>query len=198
MTECTECTIIIIKVHFGGFGMSNTEFIKQLREQTGAKILDCKNALIIGNGDYSKALVLLKEKGIESAKRRTYRLTKSGIIGHYVHNNQRLGVLVEIYCETEPATSTQIFKDFVRDIAMHIAAMKPKYITTADVPSIDLEQMNYDEHQAFYRINCLMEQDYYKDTNKSIQDVFLEIIEKLKENVTVKRFIYFEVSDDHE
>ncbi len=178
--------------------MNNAEIIKQLREQTGAKMLDCKKALTQANGTYEKALAILEEKGIEMAKRRTYRLTKTGIIGHYIHYNQKLAVLVELHCETEIAASTQKFKDFAGDIAMHIAVMKPKYITSAEIPSEELEDKNSDELQAFYRINCLMEQDYYKDPSKSVQDEFLEFIAKFKENVTVKRFVCIEVGKQYE
>lgn len=149
--------------------MSNSEIIKQLREKTGVGMLDCKNALIQANGEYEKALTILKEKGIESAKKRTYRLTKCGIIGHYIHNNQQLAVLVEVHCETEVAASTPIFKNFVHDIAIHIAASTPD------------------------DINALMQQEYYKDESKTVQDVFLEFIAILRENVTVKRFVCLEV-----
>lgn len=178
--------------------MLDTEIIKILRKQTGAKVIDCKNALEEAKGDYDKALEILKEKGLESAKKRIYRLTKNGIVGYYVHNNLLLGVLVEIYCETSTAASTQIFKDFAQDIAMHIAAMKPKYIAKSDVPPNELQQIAMDKLQVFYSENCLMDQVYYKDTSRCVQDLFLEVIAKLRENVTVKRFTCFEVDNSYE
>jgi len=149
--------------------VNTSEAIKQLREQTGAGMLECKNVLTQANGDLEKALAILKEKGVETAKKRVYRLTTSGIIGQYVHANQQLAVLVEIHCETEVAASTLIFKDFVHDIAVHIAAAKPD------------------------NISDLMEQQYYRDESKNVQDVFWEFIAILRENVIVKRFVCFEV-----
>lgn len=146
----------------------NSQILKQLREQTEAGMLDCKNALTAADGDYVKALSILKEKGLNTAKKRIYRLTKSGIIGYYIHHNQQLAVLVEIHCETEVAAQTQIFKDFVRDIAVHIAAAGPE------------------------DVNALIKQAYCKDESKRVEDVFLEFIALLRENVIVKRFVRIE------
>ncbi|MFA5007489.1 MAG: hypothetical protein WC509_08535 [Candidatus Izemoplasmatales bacterium] len=178
--------------------MIDVEMIKILREQTGAKIVDCKSALEEADGEGRRALELLKAKAIQSARKRRSRFTRNGIIAYYVHDNLSLGVLVEVCCETSTAASTRIFKDFARDVAMHIAAMKPRYVAENDVPSNEIESLRGDELHAFYGQSLLMNQAYYKDPTRCVQDVLLEVIARLRENVTIKRFVRFEADKSDE
>ncbi|MGD1815647.1 MAG: hypothetical protein ACPKNR_01310 [Pleomorphochaeta sp.] len=152
----------------------NLQAIQQLHRNTNFGMSECKKALISANGNYEKALLILKEKGRISAKQRVYRLTRNGIISHYVHDNLQLAVLVEIHCETEVAASTKVFKDFAQEIAMHIAAEQPK-----DIPT-------------------LLNQPYYKEESISVEEFIFEFIALLRENIIIKRFVCFEIGKNYE
>lgn len=190
--------------------------VKQLHEQTGAGYMDAKRALEKANGDVEQAIIVLREKGISIAKKKTARIAKEGVVGVYHHSNERIGVMLELNCETDFAAATKIFKELAHNLAMHIAAMNPTCISHADLsPETIAEEKNIYETQArngdkpeeaitsivegklkkYYQNNCLLDQPYFKDTGKSVNDIIVECIAVLKENITVKRFIRYEVGE---
>ena len=190
--------------------------VKQLHEQTGAGYMDAKRALEKANGDLEKAIIELRQNGISIAKKKAVRVTKEGIVGVYLHSNERIGVMLEVNCESDSAAETKILKDFAHDLSMHIAAMNPTCITRTDLlPEKIAKEKKVFEMQArnenkpesaiaaivegklrkYYKNNCLLDQPYYKDSNKSINDVLVECIAVLRENITVKRFIRYEVGE---
>jgi elongation factor Ts len=190
--------------------------VKQLHEQTGAGYMDAKRALEKANGNMEKAIVVLRKKGISIAEKKTVRMTKEGIIGVYHHSNERLGVLLELNCETDFAAETKIFKALAHNLSMHIAAMNPTFISHTDIsPETIAEETCIYETQArnenkpeaaiplivegklkkFYQNNCLLDQPYFKDSGKSVNDVIVECIAALKENITVKRFVRYEAGE---
>lgn len=187
--------------------------VKELRERTGAGVMDCKKALSETNGDMEKAIVLLREKGLAKAAKKASRVAAEGIVDSYIHGNGRIGVLVEVNCETDFVAKNQEFRNLVKDIAMQIAAANPKYISREDVPSEVLEKereilkaqaMNEGkpEHIAekivegriekFYEENCLLDQPFIKDPDKKVSQVIMEKIAIIGENITVGRFARFE------
>lgn len=197
----------------------NIESIKKLREETGVGIMDVKHALIKADGNYDKALKALKEEGMLIAKKRTAKITKHSTIGYYIHANQRIAVLVELSCESDITSKSDFFIKFANDIAMHIAAMNCQYISRDDVPEDLIEQMRKNiicqtknenksnstiekivkrKLEKFYQTNCLLEQKYYRDKKKSIQDIIMEFIYKHKENIEIKRFVYYEAGKKNE
>ena len=147
----------------------NLELLKKLRNETRVSIADCRKALEETNSDYQKALEYLRKHGIEKAEKKGDRETSQGIIESYIHQNGRVGVLVEILCETDFVARTSEFKHLSHELAMQIAAMNPK-----DVPS-------------------LLKQEYIRDNSKTVQDLIKEIIAKLGENIQIKRFTRFEI-----
>lgn len=147
------------------------DLIKQLREETQASIADCKNALEEAKGDMKKAHELLKKRGFEIAKKKAERATGEGLIEAYVHLNGRIGVLVEMLCETDFVARTTDFKNLCHEIAMQIAAMNPK-----DVPAV-------------------LKQEYIRDASKTIEDLVKQAIGKLGENIVIKRFERFEIGE---
>lgn len=190
--------------------------VKQLHEQTGAGYMDAKRALEKANGDFEKAIVALREKGISIAKKKAVRVTKEGVIGFYLHSNERIGVMLEVNCETEFSASTQVFKGLAYNLAMHIAAMNPICISQADIlPATIHEERTIFEAQArnedmpeaaiasivdgklkkYYQTICLHDQPYFKDSAKSVNDVLVECIAILNENITVKRFVRYEMGE---
>jgi elongation factor Ts len=191
----------------------NIENIKKLRKETGVGVMDAKRALVKAGGNFDKALIALKEEGVLIAKKKAAKITKFSTIGYYIHTNQRVAVLIELACESEVASATDVFRNLANDIAMHIVAMKPSYISYADVPQDFVEQLR-DEfmNQAkienkpksiidkmvegklkkYWEINCLLEQKYYRDESTKVQDVLTEYVYLLKENIEVKRFVRYE------
>ena len=188
--------------------------VKKLREKTSAGIMDCKKALMETNGDLDKAVEYLRKKGIAAAEKRIGRETKEGLIVSYIHPGSRLGVLVEINCETDFVAKTDDFCDFTKNIAMQVAATNPKVVKRDQLSAEVLEQelniyktqaqsQNKPEHIAekiaqgkmekFYQEVCLMEQSYIKDPNITIEDLLKELIGKLGENIIIKRFSRFEL-----
>ena len=188
--------------------------VKKLREKTSAGIMDCKKALKETNGDLEKAVAYLRKKGIAAAEKRVGRETKEGLIESYIHPGSRLGVLVEVNCETDFVAKTDDFREFIKNIAMQIAASNPRVITrdelTSDVIEHELaiyktqaQEQKKPEHIAqkiaegkmekFYKEVCLMEQSYIRDPNITIEELLKELIGKIGENITVKRFARFEL-----
>lgn len=190
--------------------------IKELRDKTDAGIMECKEALSTTNGDIEKAIDYLRKKGIAKATERMDRSTGEGIIESYIHPGARLGVLLDIRCETDFAARTQEFKQLARDIAMQVAASNPKWITREDVPKEEIEhELEIYKEQAkttgkpekvieqiakgkldkFYKEVCLLEQPFIKNSEVSVEELIKEYISKLRENIRVKKFARFRIEE---
>ncbi len=194
----------------------SAKMVKELREKTGAGMMDCKKALADADGDVEKAVKNLREKGIASAAKKSDRETSEGVIYSYIHPGDKLGVLVEINCETDFVARTEDFRNFAKDIAMQIAATDPKVVTREEMTKeiVEAERDIY-RNQAlaegkpekivdkiidgrldkFYAEACLMEQAFVKDTDKSIADLQTETIAKLGENIRINRFVRFRLGE---
>jgi elongation factor Ts len=189
--------------------------IKELREQTGVGMMDCKKALTEANGDLEKALEVLRKKGLAMAAKKASRTASEGLITSYIHMG-KIGVLVEVNCETDFVAKTEDFQEFVKDIAMHIAAANPAYVIREDVPSDVIEkekaiyasQVNNKPPQVvekilegkiekFYSESCLMDQIFVKDEDqkKKISDIVIEKVAKLGENILISRFVRFQLGE---
>ncbi|SMP15150.1 elongation factor Ts [Desulfurobacterium pacificum] len=190
------------------------QMIKELREKTGAGIVDCKKALQEANGDMEKAVEILRKKGAAKAAKKADRATAEGLVVSYIHAGGKVGVLLELNCETDFVARTEDFKTLGHEIAMQIAAMSPEYVSKEDVPAEVIEKEKEilkeqalaegkPEHivekivegrlNKFYSEKCLLEQPWIKDDSKTIADLVREYITKLGENIKVKRFCRFEV-----
>jgi len=193
------------------------DLIKELREKTGAGVMDCKKALISANGDIEKAVEILRKEGIAVAEKKGARVAKEGRIESYIHPGNKIGVLVEVNCETDFVARTDEFKTLAKEIAMHIAASSPRYISVNDVPQDVLEKEKEiyatqarnegkPEHvidrivqgriEKFYQEVCLLEQPWIRDPEKKIKDIINEAIARLGENIIVRRFVRFELGKD--
>ena len=162
------------------------ELVKKLRERTGAGIMDCKRALVAANGDIGQAEIILRKQGIAAASRKETRSTKQGLIGSFISPNRKLGVLVEVNCESDFVARTEDFQALTADVAAHIAETKPKVVRLEEVT--EAERANFKEHQALY------EQRFAKDQNTTVGDLVKTKIAKLGENIAVSRFVVFEVN----
>ena len=190
--------------------------VKELREKTSAGMMDCKKALSEANGDMDKAADILREKGIASAAKKAGRIAAEGIVESYIHGNGRIGVLLEINSETDFVANTDQFRSFVRDVAMHIAASNPKYLTREEVdqseiekereilkqqalnegkPEKIVEKMVEGRIEKFYKEICLLEQPFIKDPDKSIEALLKEQIVKIGENINIRRFVRYELGE---
>ena len=188
--------------------------VKQLREMTGAGMMDCKKALVETGGDFEAAVDFLRKKGLSSAAKKAGRETSDGMVYAYIHPGSRVGVLIEVNCETDFVARTDDFKSLVHDLAMHIAAAQPRWVAREDVPqsevehekSIYLDQMRESgkpEHvlekivtgklEKFFADNCLLEQGFIKDTDSTVKDLLTAKIAKLGENMKVARFARYEL-----
>jgi elongation factor Ts len=188
--------------------------VKELREKSGAGIMDCKAALAECDGDLEKAVDFLRKKGIATAAKRAGRATSEGTVQAYIHMGGKIGVLVEVNCETDFVAKTDDFGDFAKNIAMHIAATNPVGIVAEDVPSAVIErereiyraqvlEMGKPEQMVekiaegklnkFFKENCLMNQQYVKEPDKTIADYLNEVIAKTGEKITIKRFARFQI-----
>ena len=189
--------------------------IKELREQTGVGMMDCKKALTEANGEFDKAVDLLRQKGLASAAKRAGRSASEGLIGSYIHMD-KIGVMVEVNCETDFVARTDDFKDLVKDIAMHIAAASPLYLSREDVPENVLskekeifkaqitnkpdnvvEKIIEGKIEKFYAENCLLEQVFVKDPEgkQKIKDLIIEKVAKLGENIILRRFVRYQLGE---
>lgn len=162
----------------------STEVIKKLREQTGAGIMDCKRALTEAQGDISKALEILSQQGIAIAHKKANRAADQGIVEAYVHLGGRIGVLVEVNCETDFVANTNEFKELAHNIALQIAAMSPQFISPDEMPK---------ETEENPETLCLLLQPFIKDPNKTVKNIIDETIAKVGENIKVRRFARFEI-----
>nr|MBN2276961.1 translation elongation factor Ts [candidate division Zixibacteria bacterium] len=194
----------------------SAQMVKELREKTGAGMMDCKKALTATGGDFDKAVDFLREKGIAKAASKAGRSTKEGIIASYIHAGSKLGVMVEINCETDFVARTDDFQSFAKDIAMQIAAANPLSVSrdNVDAAVIEKEREIYRQQalnegkpekivnkivdgklDKYYSEVCLLEQPFVKDGDKTIRDVVTEAIARLGENIEIKRFIRFQLGE---
>ena len=192
------------------------EQVKELREKTGAGIMDCKNALTESEGDIGKAIVLLRKKGLATAQKKASRVAAEGMIGHYIHGGGSLGVLVEVNCETDFAARNDNFRNLVKDLAMHIAAQNPDYVRREEVPEdvVNREKEIYKDQArsagkpgpiidkitegklgAFFKMSCLYEQEFVKDPSLTIEQLINNLIGKIGENIRVRRFVRFKTGE---
>lgn len=161
-----------------------TGMIKELREQSGAGIMDCRGALVDTEGDMEKALGILKEKGLLKALKKAERITGAGLVEAYIHTAGRIGALVELNCETDFVARTDEFKELAHCLAMQVAALSPKYVSDEELP--EDEDSNPEEA-------CLLQQPYIKDPTVLVKDIIIETIAKVGENIRVSRFIRYEL-----
>ncbi len=164
----------------------SVEAIKELRERTGAGIMDCKRALQESNGDLARAEEILRERGVASAAKKASRATNQGVVESYIHSGGRIGAIVEVNCETDFVARTPDFKELAHDLAMQVAAMSPLYVDDSEIPDGD----EVDPQQA-----CILQQPFIKDPSRTVQDLVNEAISKLGENVRVRRFTRFSLGE---
>lgn len=192
------------------------ELVKQLRDKTGAGMMDCKAALSESGGDMEKAVEILRKKGMATAAKRAGRATKDGMIGHYIHMGGKVGVLVEVNCETDFVARTDDFQALVKEIAMHVAAADPRFVSRDQVPGTELEKEKeiYRAQFAgsgkpaqvidkivegklgsFYSQICLLEQPSVRDPNVTIEQMLQAATAKTGENITISRFVRFKLGE---
>ena len=194
----------------------DASIVKDLRSRTGAGIMDCKEALLDSDGNVEKAVDFLRKKGITKAEKKLGRGADQGVVLSYIHPGNRIGVLVEVNCETDFVAKTDRFQTYDKDVAMQIAATNPLSVTRDGIDSVvvDKEKEIFTEQaklsgkpdnvlekiiegriEKFYQENCLLEQSFIKDSDKSVQDILMETIATLGENISIARFSRFEVGD---
>ncbi|HET6465789.1 MAG TPA: translation elongation factor Ts [Nitrospiria bacterium] len=190
--------------------------VKDLREKTGAGILDCQKALTQSGGDIAKAIDFLRQKGLATAQKKSGRATNDGLIASYIHAGNKLGVLLEVNCETDFVAKTDDFQELARDLAMHIAAADPRYLKREEIPgtvlekekeiflaqakesgkpATVLEKIVAGRIEKFYAEVCLLEQPFVKDPSVTIKDLLGQKIAKLGENISVRRFTRFRLGE---
>lgn len=167
--------------------------IRELRKRTGAPVVDCKKALLECIGDFDKAEEVLIKKGFSLAQKKEERLTREGIIASYIHHDEKIGVLVELNCETAFVAKNAEFKDLAKNIAMQIAACSPLYISEEEVPQNILDDIPKEKREEYYRVNCLLNQIFIRDSMRTIKELISLAIARLGENIRIKRFTRFEV-----
>ena len=158
--------------------------VKELRDQSGAGVMDCRKALLEAEGDIRKALEILKEEGLLKAQKKAGRVVTEGLVEAYIHCGGHIGAMVEVNCETDFVARTEEFKELAHNLAMQVAAMPPQFISKDEVP----KESDIEPEAA-----CLLLQPYIKDTAKTVQDVIIETIAKVGENIKVNRFTRFEL-----
>lgn len=192
-----------------------SETVKELRERTQAGMMDCKNVLVETNGNIEKAIVLLREKGLSKAAKKSGRIASEGLVDAYIHGG-RIGVLIEINSETDFVAKTDDFKNFVKDMAMQVAATNPRYVSREEVPENEIEkEREILTHQAlnegkpehvvkkmvegrldkFFEQICLLDQNFIKNPDVKIRDLLNEKISKIGENIKIRRFVRYEVGE---
>jgi elongation factor Ts len=194
----------------------SADIVKQLRERSGAGMMDCKKALVEAAGDMEKAMTILREKGISKAATKAGRATKEGVIGCYVHPGDKLAVLVEINCETDFVARTDQYRELARNLAMHVAAANPLVVRREELsqeqivaereiyrtqalnegkPEKIVDKIVDGKIDKYYGEVCLMEQAYVKDPDKTINDLINETIAKIGENMSIRRFVRFRLGE---
>ena len=194
--------------------------VKSLREKTGAGMIDCKNALVEASGNEEQAVEILRKKGMATAGKKAGRVTAEGVVGSYIHMGGKVGVMVEINCETDFVARGEEFQQLVKDVAMHIAAVDPKYLKREDVSTdvlnkereIETEKLKSDQKNAnkpadvlekiiagkvgkYYEENVLLDQPFVKDPSKTIGELVSEKIASIKENITIRRFTRYKMGE---
>src|SRR4030065_1406206 len=193
------------------------DLVKELREKSNAGMMDCKKALIESNGDIKRAEEILKEKGLGEASRKAFRTAKEGLVEGYIHPGSRVGVLVEVNCETDFVARNEMFKKLVHDIALHIAAAAPVYVSREDVPQELLEEeRKFYKKQAlnegkpenildriaegkikkYFEENCLLEQPFIRDNDITVGDLVKHTIAKIGENIVIRRFARYVLGEE--
>lgn len=193
------------------------ELVKQLREKSGVGMMDCKKALTETQGDMNKAEKLLREKGLAAASKKAARVTKEGIIDSYIHPGARVGVMLEVNCETDFVAKNELFQSFVHDVALHIAASGPTYVSREEVPEeIIAQEREIYKKQAlnegkpekivekiaegklnkFFAEICLLEQPFVKDNDMTVEELVKHTIAKIGENINIKRFARFVLGEE--
>jgi len=193
------------------------DLVKELRVKTGAGIMDCKEALKVSNGNFEKAVDFLREKGLSAATKKSSRATKDGLVTSYIHMGGKVGVMIEVNCETDFVAKTENFKTLTRDLAMHVAAMNPLYVKPEDVSEATLQREKdiYRKQviaegkpekiadkivegklKKFYEEVCLIKQKFIKDTNMTVEDLIKASIAATGENILVKRFVRYQLGGD--
>lgn len=193
--------------------MISASAVKELRERTGSGMMDCKRALTESNGDMKKAIEILREKGLAAAAKKAGRIASEGIVDAYIHGGGRIGVLIEVNSETDFVARNEEFKQFVKDMAMQVAASNPLYVKREEVdpdiiekereiyraqalnegkPEKIIEKMVEGRIEKYYKEICLLEQPFIKDTDKTVQEVLSSLIAKIGENISIRRFVRFE------
>ena len=196
--------------------MSNAKLVKELREVSGAGMMDCKRALEQADGNLEKAMEVLRKTGIAKAQKKAGRSASDGLVFPYIHPGSKLGVLLEINCETDFVAKTDEFQSLAKDVAMHIAAAAPISVSVEDVPedTVEKEKEIYSEQaknsgkpdniiekmiqgrvDKFYKENVLMEQQFVKDPDKTVKDLITDSVAKLGENIVIKRFSRFQLGE---
>jgi elongation factor Ts len=191
--------------------------VRELREKTGAGMMDCKRALTEAGGDFVKAEEWLRQKGLSAAAKKATRAATEGAVGSYIHLGGKIGVLVEVNCETDFVARNELFQTFVKDVAMHIAASNPLYLRREDVPpevvekereiaKLQLKEQGKPEHiwekiaegkiDKFFKEVCLLDQPFVKDPDKSVAQLTTDAVAKLGENIQIRRFARFQVGVD--
>ncbi len=192
------------------------QLIKNLRDKTGAGFMDCKKALIEESGNVDKAVEYLRKKGLATADKKAHRATSQGLISSYIHAGGKIGVLIEINCETDFVARTEEFQAFVKDMGMQVAAANPLCVRREEVladvlerekevfrsqaqelkkPEAIIEKIVTGKLESFFKEVCLLEQIFVKDTEKTVQDILKELIGKIGENITVQRFSRFQLGE---
>ena len=192
------------------------QLVKELRERTGAGFNDCRNALSEAKGDVERAIDILRRKGQAAAQKKAQREASEGLIGHYIHAGGKIGVVVEVNCESDFVARTDDFQKLCHDLAMHIAALDPRYVRREEVTAeiLDHEREIYREQarstgkpeaviekivsgkmEKFYEENCLYEQHFIKDESVTVSELINQMIAKLKENISVRRFVRLKVGE---
>ncbi len=195
----------------------NTTLVKELREKTGAGILDCQKALVESGNDIERAIEHLRQKGLAAAQKKAGRETNEGLIAAYVHPGNRIGVLVEVNCETDFVARNEEFQSFIKDIALQVAASSPSFVKREDVPArlLEKEQSIYQAQakemgkpaaawpriiegklEKFYQESCLLEQVFIKDPTVTIKDLLAQKIAKIGENITIRRFTRYQLGQE--
>lgn len=194
----------------------NAKLVKELREVSGAGMMDCKKALVECQGDIQKAMEYLREKGIAKAAKKTSREASEGLIEAYIHMNGKIGVLLELNCETDFVARNENFKELAYNIAMHIAASNPLFISPEDVPGDEVDKekeilrkqyLNEGKPEnvvdkivegrikKYYSEICLLEQEYVKDSDKTVKDIITDAVSQIGENIQVSRFVRFQIGE---
>jgi elongation factor Ts len=192
----------------------NANLVKELREKTGAGVMDCKKALAEAAGDFEKAVVWLREKGVAAAAGRAGRVASEGTVGSYIHAGGKLGVLIEVNCETDFCAKSEAFQGLVKNLAMQVAAANPRCVKREEVPAAIIEQERQiyasqaegkpaavigkivdGKLEKFFKEACLLEQAYVRDPNKTINDLLVEAALQMREKIEVRRFTRFQLGE---